>query len=250
MARIDEDELIEHWTLIGGELAEVAGKRGPTRLAFALLLKFYPERVREELLGHCRDELIEPPSANRIGRIISSALHQADTALTLRISARIPPAAAARMLALIAEASDEPGGDGDGREAFAFIKSDPGDVSPKTCDVPFPATFKETLALHISAARDNGAAFLFESSWKKPYSTRGVRAMLARYAAKAGLAHNMPPHRLRHFLFTWLKTQGIDDALIQPYSGHATRTSLEIYSRLALADAQHTYDGVIDQFPV
>jgi hypothetical protein len=158
MARIDEDELIEHWTLIGGELAEVAGKRGPTRLAFALLLKFYtrrgrfprgrgelpdeavayvarqvkvpasdlglyewsgrtfeyhraqiraflgfrectvadagkltawlaehachrerhPERVREELLGHCRDELIEPPSANRIGRIISSALHQAD----------------------------------------------------------------------------------------------------------------------------------------------------------------------------
>ncbi len=79
---------------------------------------------------------------------------------------------------------------------------------------------------------------------EKPYSTRGVRAMLARYAAKAGLAHNMPPHRLRHFLFTWLKTQGIDDALIQPYSGHATRTSLEIYSRLALADAQHTYDSI------
>jgi len=45
MARIDEDELIEHWTLIGGELAEVAGKRGPTRLAFALLLKFYTGAV-------------------------------------------------------------------------------------------------------------------------------------------------------------------------------------------------------------
>ncbi|MED7931181.1 hypothetical protein SMD20_43665 [Nonomuraea sp. LP-02] len=47
---------------------------------------------------------------------------------------------------------------------------------------------------------------MLESSWKKPYSTRGVRAMLARYAAEAGLQHNMPPHRLRHFLFTWLKT--------------------------------------------
>jgi integrase/recombinase XerD len=116
--------------------------------------------------------------------------------------------------------------------------------------VPFPATFKETLALHISAAQDKGAIFLFESSWKKPYSTRGVRAMLARYAGRAGLAHNMPPHRLRHFLFTWLKTQGIDDALIQPYSGHTSRTSLEIYSRLALTDAQHTYDTVIDRFPV
>ncbi len=106
--------------------------------------------------------------------------------------------------------------------------------------VPFPATFKETLALHISAAQGKGAIFLFESSWKKPYSTRGVRAMLARYSGRAGLARNMPPYRLRHFLFTWLKTQGIDDALIQPYSGHASRTSLEIYSRLALTDAQHT----------
>ncbi|MFI9597634.1 tyrosine-type recombinase/integrase [Nonomuraea sp. NPDC052265] len=116
--------------------------------------------------------------------------------------------------------------------------------------VPFPATFKETLALHIAAAHKKGAAFLFESSWKKPYSTRGVRAMLARYAAKAGLTHTMPPHRLRHFLFTWLKSQGIDDALIQPYSGHASRTSLEIYSKIALGPAQDTYDGVIDQFPV
>lgn len=46
------------------------------------------------------------------------------------------------------------------------------------------------------------------------------------------------------------KTQGIDDALIQPYSGHANRQSLEVYSRIALADAQHSYDQVIDCFPV
>jgi hypothetical protein len=57
--------------------------------------------------------------------------------------------------------------------------------------------------------------------------------------------------RLRHFLFTWLKSQGMDDALIQPYSGHESRTSLKIYSRrIALSNAQQTYDGVIDQFPV
>jgi integrase/recombinase XerD len=116
--------------------------------------------------------------------------------------------------------------------------------------VPFPSTFKEPLALHIGAQRQAGAAFLFESSWKQAYSTRGVRALLARYAAKAGLTHPMPPHRLRHFLFTWLKTQGIDDALIQPYSGHASRLSLEIYSRLALSEAQKQYDAVIDRFPV
>jgi integrase/recombinase XerD len=116
--------------------------------------------------------------------------------------------------------------------------------------VPFPTSFKETLALHMDAIRERGAPHLFESSWKKPYSTRGVRAMLARYAKLAGMAHPISPHRLRHFLFTWLKTQGIDDALIQPYSGHASRQSLEVYSRIALADAQQRYEQVIDRFPV
>ena len=116
--------------------------------------------------------------------------------------------------------------------------------------LPFPTSFKETLVLHMDAMRERGALHLFESSWKKPYSTRGVRAMLARYAKLAGMAHPISPHRLRHFLFTWLKTQGIDDALIQPYSGHASRQSLEIYSRLSLADAQASYDEAITRFPV
>ena len=79
---------------------------------------------------------------------------------------------------------------------------------------------------------------------------RGVRKILARYTQAAGITASISPHTLRHFLFTWLKTQGIDDALIQPYSGHATRQSLEIYSRLALADAQQRYDDVIGNFPV
>ena len=47
-----------------------------------------------------------------------------------------------------------------------------------------------------------------------------------------------------------VETQGIDAALIQPYSGHASRESLvEIYSRLALTDAQHSYDNVIGPLP-
>ena len=60
----------------------------------------------------------------------------------------------------------------------------------------------------------------------------------------------MSPHKLRHFLLTWLKKQGIDDALIQPYSGHATRKSLEVYSLLAIGEAQEAYDEVIDRFPL
>ncbi len=116
--------------------------------------------------------------------------------------------------------------------------------------VPFPESFKEALALHIDALQAKGAAYLFESSWNKAYTDRGVRKILARYTHAAGITASISPHKLRHFLFTWLKTQGIDDALIQPYSGHETRQSLEIYSRLALADAQKEYQDVIDRFPV
>ncbi len=37
---MDLDELVEHWTLLEDERQLVTGKRGPTRLGFALLLKF------------------------------------------------------------------------------------------------------------------------------------------------------------------------------------------------------------------
>ncbi len=40
-APIGVDELVEHWTVLPDERDLVAGKRGATRLGFALLLKFY-----------------------------------------------------------------------------------------------------------------------------------------------------------------------------------------------------------------
>ncbi|WP_212735575.1 DUF4158 domain-containing protein [Herbidospora galbida] len=38
---LDEDELVGNWTLVGDELALLSNRRGPTKLAFALLLRFY-----------------------------------------------------------------------------------------------------------------------------------------------------------------------------------------------------------------
>lgn len=116
--------------------------------------------------------------------------------------------------------------------------------------VPFPSSFRETLALHVRQRQREGGSYLFESSWKRRYSDRGIRRMLERYTEQAWLEHTVSPHKLRHFLLTWLKKQGIDDALIQPYSGHASRQSLEVYSRLALGEALQEYDRVIARFPV
>lgn len=47
MAReLDEDRLIGCWTLAGNELELVAGKRGATKLGFAVMLRFFTERGR------------------------------------------------------------------------------------------------------------------------------------------------------------------------------------------------------------
>ena len=71
-----------------------------------------------------------------------------------------------------------------------------------------------------------------------------------RNAKAAGLEHSVSPHQVRHVLLTWLKKQGIDDALIHPYSGHASRTSLEIYARRSLGEAPEEANCVIGRFPI
>ena len=43
---LDLDELVEHWTLLDGDRDLVAGKRGSTRLAFAVMVKFYARHGR------------------------------------------------------------------------------------------------------------------------------------------------------------------------------------------------------------
>ena len=116
--------------------------------------------------------------------------------------------------------------------------------------VPFPLSFKEVLAMYAHSAELRGDVCLFESSWKKPYTDRGIRKILMQYTKDAGIEHSISPHKLRHFLFTWLKKQGIEDALIQPYSGHESRQSLEVYSKLAIGDAQEKYDDVMGKFPI
>jgi hypothetical protein len=65
--------------------------------------------LAEGLLARCRARQIEPPSAGRCDRIIRSALHQAEQALTARVTARLGPDASTRLAALAAAADDADG---------------------------------------------------------------------------------------------------------------------------------------------
>ncbi len=113
--------------------------------------------------------------------------------------------------------------------------------------VPFPHNFREVLALHISSMKEKGAKYLFESSWKRPYSDRGVRKILAQYSKAAEIKEIISPLKLRHFLFAWMKRQGIENPYIQPYSGHERAQYLDIYS---IDEAQKEYDKAMTKFPI
>jgi integrase/recombinase XerD len=116
--------------------------------------------------------------------------------------------------------------------------------------VPFPHSFKELLAMYANTVREKKGEYLLESSQKKPYSDRGIRKILSIYTKAAGIDHSISPMKLRYFLFTWVKKQGIDYDFIQAYSGHNSLGSLEIYRKLSIAEGQEAYNTVIDKFPV
>ena len=63
--------------------------------------------------------------------------------------------------------------------------------------VPFPNAFKEILAVHLENVKKNDAKYLFESSWKKAYSDRGIRKILMKYTKEASIEHSISPHTLR-----------------------------------------------------
>ena len=72
MAReLDEDELIGNWTLAGDELEQLSGRRGATKLGFALLLRFYAvhgrfpagrSQIPDQAIAHVA-RLVDVPAA-------------------------------------------------------------------------------------------------------------------------------------------------------------------------------------------
>ena len=300
MAReLDEDELIGNWTLVGDELDQLSGRRGATKLGFALLLRFYAvhgrfpsgrseipdqavayvarlvdvpasdlgfyewdgrtikahrtdirkyfgfrecsiadadkaaewlaanvcekerqaDRVREELLAHLKREQVEPPSRDRVRRVVGTALRQSEQALITRIARRVPAEAVSRMRALIARAAD-PGdedaagpGENDtlfdaaevtGTDVFAAIRDEPGNVSVKTIG---QEAFKLGTIRSVGLPDD-----LFAD-----VASRVLAGWRARVAAEAPSHLRAHPHEVMVTLmaaYLWCRQREITDTLV------------------------------------
>lgn len=86
------------------------------------------ELARDMLLAELRARSIEPPTPDRVERIVRSGLHRAEKILVSRISGRLPSGVRSRLLALVSAGSDDGGSDAD-PGLLALIKASPGNVS-------------------------------------------------------------------------------------------------------------------------
>jgi integrase/recombinase XerD len=85
--------------------------------------------------------------------------------------------------------------------------------------MPLPTSFKEVLAIHMRQSWKENREYPYESGFRRSYTDRGIRKILAKYTKESSIQRSISPHRLRHFLFTWIKKPNIDDEFIQRYSG-------------------------------
>jgi len=209
------DELMAHWTMLPQEHKLLGNKSGPTRLGFAVLLKYFQyegrfpqhprevpsgivtylaqqlalepepwgqydwhgraikyhraqirqelgvreatvadgealslwlstqvlisthrlEHVREALYQRCRDLCLEPPTPERVERLIRSALHQFETQLGEQVLHRLSPATRTKLDALlVTEASTDEdhqtsGPPASGPAVLHDLRADPGRAS-------------------------------------------------------------------------------------------------------------------------
>src|SRR5579863_4676612 len=109
--------------------------------------------------------------------------------------------------------------------------------------IPFPQSLKPLLRMHLQVTA--GDTYLFQSSHRKPYSTRALQLKFKNYARLAGLPPDVAVHSLRHSCLSHLAAKGLTSSQLQGVSLHRSKSSLDSYVRLSAVEVRDAYNQVM-----
>jgi integrase/recombinase XerC len=98
------------------------------------------------------------------------------------------------------------------------------------------------LAVRKNHARDGGVEKIFINRRDGPLTSGGVRWIMRRYNAQAGLTKNVHPHALRHSFATHLLNSGCDVRVVQELLGHESLSTTQRYTHVDIKHLKDVYE--------
>ena len=101
----------------------------------------------------------------------------------------------------------------------------------------------QALRSYLVVRPDTGHEQLFLNYTGTPLSERGVRKMLDKYLAAAGITKKISPHSLRHTFATRKAEQGVSVYLLKEWLGHERLDTTQIYVHLNQTSSKRTMEA-------
>ena len=106
-----------------------------------------------------------------------------------------------------------------------------------------PLSGREMRALRkLRRDQEPASAYVFTSERGSPFTTAGVRKMIARLGVAAGFESPVHPHQLRHACGFQLANRGVDTRSLQAYLGHRNIQHTVRYTELAPTRFKNFWD--------